>query len=148
MTLDWVLLLLRVVSALLLGGVLFVLFLALWRDYHHIASNVEARRRSYGRLIALRELDGQTVVTGDTYPLLALTSLGRAPTNTIPISDTFASSEHALVALRDGQWWLEDRNSRNGTLLNDIPVTAPVVLTQGDVIGIGQAKFRVEFEPV
>lgn len=148
MTTEWVLLLLRAVSGLLLGGVLLVLFLAMWRDYLHVASGVEARRRSYGKLIALRVLDGQTVVTGETYPLLSLTSLGRAPTNTVPISDTFASSEHALVALRDGQWWLEDRSSRNGTLLNDLPVTAPVVLTQGDVIGIGQVRFRVELEPL
>ncbi len=146
MTTEGVLLLLRIVSGLLLAGVLLVLFAALWRDYHHVASGVEARRRSYGKLVALRELDGQIVVTGETYPLLSLTSLGRAPTNTVPISDSFASSEHALVALRDGQWWLEDRNSRNGTMLNDLPLTAPVVLTEGDVIGIGQAKFRLELE--
>ncbi|MBI5666569.1 MAG: FHA domain-containing protein [Chloroflexi bacterium] len=147
MSTDVILLLLRIVSGLLLAAVLVVLFLALWRDYSHVASGVAARRRSYGRLVALRELDGHTVATGETYPLLAITSLGRAPTNTVPISDSFASSEHALVAMRDGQWWLEDRNSRNGTMLNDMPVTAPVVLTEGDVIGIGQARFRVELEP-
>ena len=87
------------------------------------------------------------VVTGETYPLLPLTSLGRSPTNTVPINDSFASSEHALVAFRNGQWWLEDRRSRNGTLLNDMPVTQPVVITDGDIIGIGKIKFRLELEP-
>lgn len=146
MSIELILLLLRILSGLLLAGILVVLFLAMWRDYSRVASNVEARRRYYGKLVALRELDGHVVATGETYPMLALTSLGRAPTNTVPIGDSFASSEHALVALRDGQWWLEDRNSRNGTTLNDLPVTAPMVLTQGDIIGIGQAKFRVELE--
>ena len=37
------------------------------------------------------------------------------------ISDPYASGEHSLVAWRSGQWWLEDRDSRNGTLLNAFP---------------------------
>lgn len=86
------------------------------------------------------------MLTGEDYPLLPLTSLGRSPTNTIPINDTFASSEHALVAMRNGQWWIEDRKSRNGTLLNDLPVTEPIVITHGDIIGIGTMKFRLELE--
>jgi len=87
------------------------------------------------------------MATGEEYPLLSLTSLGRAPTNTISINDTFASSEHALLAMRNGQWWIEDRRSRNGTLLNDIPVTEPMVIIHGDIIGIGSIKFRLELEP-
>ncbi|NWG15946.1 MAG: FHA domain-containing protein [Chloroflexi bacterium] len=146
MTTEIILLLLRCLSGLLLVGLLVVLFLAMWHDFNSVAKVVETRRRTYGRLVAMREVDGHEVMTGETYPLLALTSLGRAPTNTIPISDHFASGEHALLAMRDGQWWLEDRNSRNGTTLNDVPVTEPVVIMQGDVIGIGQMKFRFELE--
>lgn len=96
--------------------------------------------------MVLREIDGRLMLTGETYPLLPLTSLGRSPTNTIPISDSFASSEHALVAMRNGQWWIEDRKSRNGTLLNDLPVTEATVITHGDVISIGNMKFRLELE--
>lgn len=146
MTTEIILLLLRCLSGLLLTGVLVVLFLAMWRDFRSAAGVIETRRRTYGRLVVIREVDGHEVVTGETHPLLALTSLGRSPTNTVPINDHFVSSEHALVAMRGGQWWLEDRNSRNGTTLNDLPVTEPVVITQGDVIGIGQMKFRLELE--
>jgi len=145
-TTDLILLLLRFISGLLLLGVLLTLFLILWREYRSTLVQVEARRRSYGQLVALREIDGRLMLTGEDYPLLPLTSLGRSPTNTIPISDTFASSEHALVAMRNGQWWLEDRNSRNGTLLNDLPVTEPMVITHGDIISIGNLKFRLELE--
>ncbi|MEZ4516382.1 MAG: FHA domain-containing protein [Chloroflexota bacterium] len=34
--------------------------------------------------------------------------------------------------------------SRNGTLLNDVRLTAETVVTTGDVITIGRAKFRLE----
>lgn len=143
---DAFLLLLRLISGLLLIGLLIALFFILWREYRSTATHVAAQRRSYGQLIVLREIDGRLMMTGEAYPLLPLTSLGRSPTNSIPIDDTFASGEHALVAMRGGQWWLEDRQSRNGTLLNDIPVIEPMVITHGDIIAIGQIKFRVELE--
>ena len=56
---------------------------------------------------------------GAEFPLLAITSLGRAPTNTATLPDETTSLEHALIHLREGQWWLEDLDSRNGTRLND-----------------------------
>jgi hypothetical protein len=146
-TTDLILLLLRFVSGLLLIGVLLTLFLIMWREYRSMSVQIESRRRSYGQLVVLREIDGRLMVTGENFPLLPLTSMGRAPTNTIPINDNFASSEHALVAMRNGQWWVEDRKSRNGTLLNDLPVTEPMVVMHGDIIGIGNVKFRLELEP-
>jgi hypothetical protein len=145
-TTELVLLLLRFISGSLLMALLLALFLVMWREYRSTSVQVEARRRSYGQLVVLREIDGRLMMTGENFPLLPLTSLGRAPTNTIPINDTFASSEHALVAMRNGQWWIEDRKSRNGTLLNDLPVTESMVITHGDIIGIGNMKFRLELE--
>jgi hypothetical protein len=143
---ELVLLLLRFVSGLLLIVLLCSLFVVMWREYRSVAGQIESQRRSYGQLIVMRELDGQLMLTGESFPLLPLTSLGRAPTNTIPLNDNFASSEHALIAMRNGQWWIEDRQSRNGTLLNDIPVTEPMVITHGDVISIGSIKFRLDLE--
>lgn len=146
MSTEIALFVLRLVSGVLLLVMLFAIFIVLWRDYHSAARGVESIRRSYGRLVVMREIDGHTMRTGETYPLLPLTSFGRAPTNSIRIEDNFASGEHALLAMRNGQWWLEDRNSRNGTMLNGVPVNQPVVVTDGDVIGIGSAHFRLELE--
>lgn len=143
---DVVLFLLRVVSAGLLLGLLAALMVIIWRDYLGAVSEVQAGRRVYGQLVTLREIDGSMMVTGEVHPLLPVTSLGRAPTNTIVINDTFASSEHAVVFLRGGQWWLEDRRSRNGTTLNGLPVSQPVVVTNADIVGIGQRYFRLEFD--
>lgn len=118
----------------------------MWRDYKSVADKVESSRRVYGQIIQLDTQDGQPLAASVSYPLLALTTMGRSPTNTIPIDDTFASSEHANIVLRNGQWWLEDRHSRNGTMLNGIPVNQPVIITDGDIIGIGRVRLRVEIE--
>ena len=146
MTADLALLLLRFLSAALLLLLLLVIFMAVWRDYRATTSSMIATRRSHGQLVAMRELNGQYVLTGATYPLLPLTSLGRAPTNTILVDDHFASNEHALLAMRNGQWWLEDRQSRNGTTLNELVVRQPIIITDGDIIGIGNMRYRLELE--
>jgi hypothetical protein len=121
----------------------------LWRNYQHsTGANLDTARseRVYGTLVILQEIDGHLMVTGESYPLLPTTTLGRSPGNAVRIADTFASSEHAVVTLRDEQWWLEDRHSRNGTTLNDLPVTQAMVITHGDIIGIGSVKLRVDLQ--
>ncbi len=143
MSAEAVLLLLRVVSGGLLLSLLLAILTALWRDYRRMAAELEASQRSYGQLVEMRELDGDYVFTGQIFPLLPLTSLGRAPTNTVTVNDSFASSEHALVAMRDGQWWLEDRQSHNGTTINEIPISQAVVIADGDIIGIGTVRYRI-----
>jgi len=140
---ELILLLLRIVSGLLLLTILFAIFRILWRDFQQTTRAMDRQKRSYGSLIVMQEIDGAYLLTGEVYPLLPITSLGRSPTNTIPINDTFASSEHALITLRERQWWLEDRNSRNGTLLNGRQVTQPVVITHDDIIGIGHISLRI-----
>ena len=146
MSTELTLFLLRLISGTLLIAVLALLFFVMWRDYRSVVVQVEASRRAYGRLVELREIDDAFTPTGQTYPLLPLTSLGRSPTNTIPINDDYASGEHALVALRSGQWWLEDRQSRNGTMINGMPITQPVIITDGDIIAVGSISFRLELE--
>src|SRR5690606_33790229 len=130
----------------LLFALLLALFYVMWRDYHSAAREAEASKRTYGRIVVMHELDGTYSLTGDTYPLLPVTTMGRSPTNTIRIDDNFASGEHAVMMLRNGQWWLEDRHSRNGTMLNGMPVTQPVIVTDGDVVGVGHLHFRLELE--
>lgn len=146
MTIDLVLFALRILAGVALLTFLLALFVLLWRDYRATLRQNRAHRRSYGRLVALARVDDLIAPTGEAHPLLPLTTLGRAPTNTIIIADHFASSEHALVSLNEGQWWLEDRKSRNGTQLNGEVIDTPVIVTDGDVISIGHASYRLELD--
>jgi hypothetical protein len=146
MSIEIILLLLRILSGGILLTLLALLLVFMWRDYRGAVTGIEASRRVYGQLVAMQEVGGKLIVTGEAYPLLQLTSLGRSPTNAIIVDDTYASSDHALIALRDGQWWLEDRKSRNGTLLNETLLSQPAIVTDGDIIGIGRLRFRLELE--
>jgi len=145
-TLETTLFILRLLSGIVLLGVVLVLFRMVWREYEASARQADQVRRVYGQLVALASIDNQLIPTGANYPLLPITSIGRSPTNTVVIDNAFASSEHAVIALRHGQWWLEDRNSRNGTQLNNEPVTLSTIVTGGDIVGIGTHYFQIVLE--
>lgn len=145
MTPALVMLVVRILLALALYAFLGALVWMLWRDVRAAGQVGAARARPLGRLVIL-ETSLPGVALGATFPLLPITSLGRAPTNTVPLPDDTASLEHALLHLRDGQWWLEDLDSRNGTRLNDTPLTAPAPMMAGDVVGVGRTKLKLELE--
>jgi FHA domain-containing protein len=136
---------LRIGLAVLLYSFLAALFWMLWQDVRAAARESATRARRLGRLVVLDSpLPG--LAAGTTFPLLPVTSLGRAPTNTAPLPDDTASLEHALLHLHDGQWWLEDLDSRNGTRLNSQKIAQPTPIVPGDVIGVGRVKLKIEFE--
>ncbi|MBK9122352.1 MAG: FHA domain-containing protein [Chloroflexi bacterium] len=135
---------LRVASAVLIVVFACVVGWLLVRELRAAAAEHQVQRRSFGHLVVMFEVDSKMVPTGKRFPLLPTTSLGRSPTNTIPVDDNFASSVHATITRRSDQWWLEDRRSRNGTTLNGIPVEKPAIVTHGDVVGIGKMRYMIE----
>jgi hypothetical protein len=144
-TTEVLLFVLRIASGMMLLGFVLAVFLAIRRDTRLAAAQVAAQSQGHGRLIVM-DSGGLSITADTTYPLLPVTTIGRAPTNAIQLPDSFASTHHALLALRSGQWWLEDRESRNGTLLNGQILTGPTVVSAGDVIGIGRIELKVELD--
>jgi len=139
--LDWVLLALRFLLAALLYAFLAAVVWILWRDLRRAAQ--EERPRPSGRLVVVEA--GETdLEVGTAFPLQEVNSLGRSPANQIPLADPYVSAHHALLAWRDGRWWLEDLGSRNGTTLNGEPVTRPIIVGVGDLIGVGRVVLRLE----
>ncbi len=140
-----VLFVLRLLLALLLYGFLAAFLWMLWQDVRTAAKINLARSRRMGRLVVI-ESPLAALAPGASLPLLPITSLGRAATNTAPIPDDAISLEHALLHLREGQWWLEDLDSHNGTSLNDAPITEPALVAPGDIISLGHVKLKMELE--
>jgi hypothetical protein len=137
------LLLLRVLSALILLGFLGAIAWLVYRDLQRTATVTVEKLRAQGHLRVLAS-DSTTAHAGTIFPLLPVTRIGRAEYNTIVLEDAFASAEHALITRREKQWWLEDLNSRNGTLLNDLLIDEAAVVSTGDVITIGSVQLRIE----
>jgi hypothetical protein len=143
MTPTVVLFVLRLLSALLLLGFLSVLVWFIYQDLRAVATAVAAQDRIQGRLRVVASTGGKLAV--DTlYPVLPVTSIGRANSNTIVLDDGYVSGEHVLLTLRGGNWWAQDLGSRNGTLLNALPLAEPTVVSTGDLLTIGNTQLRLE----
>jgi hypothetical protein len=54
------------------------------------------------------------------------------------VDDTYASNVHARVFLRDGDLWIEDLGSTNGTLVNGESAAAAQRLHKGDRVQVGR----------
>jgi hypothetical protein len=147
MSLNLLVFVLRIGSAALLYLFLIGAVFVMWRDWRATAMQSERRRaaarRTFGQLVVL-QTGKCNLVQGDVFPIGVVTRLGRAATNSLVIEDAFASAEHARLSFRNGRWWLEDLDSRNGTLLNQDRLNAPAIVTTGDVIGIGEVRLRID----
>ena len=68
--------------------------------------------------------------------------LGRSGKCHVQLADTYASQVHARVFRRNGQFYLEDMGSTNGTYLNSHKVTGPTPVSRGDRARIGRTELE------
>ena len=59
----------------------------------------------------------------------------------LSLADRQVSRKHARLEKYDGQWFIEDLGSTNGTLVNGHQLTEPVTLAPGDRVRVGQTEF-------
>jgi hypothetical protein len=81
--------------------------------------------------------------TGKSYPVPRALVLGREKGADIQVGDIAASREHCKVFSQDGDWFVIDLNSRNGTKVNGQKVSR-WRLAHGDLITIGQTAIRFD----
>jgi hypothetical protein len=83
---------------------------------------------------------------GDSIELpLGETVIGRDVGCTLRFNDPSVSRRHLRFVRREGEVFLEDLKSSNGTMLNNRIITAPIRVRNGDVIKVGSREliFRV-----
>ena len=96
-----------------------------------------------GRLIVVAAPQGEPPA-GSSFPLDAVTTLGRDVNNSIVVDDPFASSDHAVLTFRGRAWYVEDLESTNGTYVNGVPVERVAPLGFGDELQVGEVRFRLD----
>lgn len=57
--------------------------------------------------------------------------------------DSAASRQHAKVSYADGDYWIEDLGSTNGTWVNRHRIRRRVELHRGDIVEIGEHRFEI-----
>lgn len=134
---------LRLGGAAILLAFLSLIFWFLYRDLQQARLATAGQPGNLGRLRILANPTNDPPVNA-VVDLAPLTTIGRYNRNSIVLRDAYVSGEHALLAWRDSQWWLEDMGSRNGTQLNDVRLTDPAIISAGDVITIGDVRFKLE----
>lgn len=82
---------------------------------------------------------------GTTLPLAASPILiGRAASCTLVLDDDYSSSRHARIFPDNGQWYVEDLGSTNGTFVGRQRVADPVPVGIGSQIKIGQSILELQ----
>jgi tetratricopeptide (TPR) repeat protein len=66
--------------------------------------------------------------------------VGRSTDNPICIADTSVSRKHIMLRRAGNGWTVSDLGSGNGTLVNGEPIADETVLTNGDVITMGDTE--------
>jgi pSer/pThr/pTyr-binding forkhead associated (FHA) protein len=83
-------------------------------------------------------------VKGKEFALTSEVTVGRAGGCAVPLpDDTFVSQLHARVFRHDGDLFVEDLGSTNGTFVNGKKVSAPVSVRKGDRIQFGRTTMEV-----
>jgi pSer/pThr/pTyr-binding forkhead associated (FHA) protein len=72
-------------------------------------------------------------------------TIGRRPYNDVMLDDLTVSGEHAVLHTANGESTIHDLHSRNGTLVNGVPVTQRT-LVDGDRIEIGIYRLHYVLE--
>ena len=144
----------EVTFALLLWGVriafLVLLYLFLIRAFRALHRSlaeervaVSARATGLAALVVTASHRGGPRV-GERIPLRAVSGIGRDAGNDVVLNDEAASAEHAVVSFAEGEWWIEDAGSTNGTLVNGSRIWDKERLQYGDLIQVGRIALRLE----
>jgi len=77
----------------------------------------------------------------EVYSLDKDTTIGRGNQNNIIIKDPYISKKHLKIVKDEGDYYLEDLESANGTFVNGDKIMDVVKLRNGDRIRLGQVEF-------
>jgi pSer/pThr/pTyr-binding forkhead associated (FHA) protein len=135
------LLVLRIIIAISLFAFLTFMLISLWQDLKSRAQLRLTMPMAHLLTISSESLE-------PAYQLGEVNLLGRANDNTLTLPETTVSAYHARISFRQGTWWLEDLGSRNGTIINDIPVVEPTIVIFGDEIHLGSVIVQFCAGPV
>jgi pSer/pThr/pTyr-binding forkhead associated (FHA) protein len=137
-----ILLILRAAMTLALYAFLGWTILLMWRALKQQAFFISGRK-----IVPLTLELGTAAASPHTFHFTTGDVLvGRDPDCECALTDETISARHVRFSYHHNQWWVEDLGSRNGTLLNGVPLATPTVVVNSDVVKCGQTSLRVHIQ--
>jgi len=130
------LLIFRIIEAILIYaffiGVLFLLYKSIKNEL------AIAQEKKVGA--SFKRLGSKDEATRKQIFQKQIITIGRSNDCDVFIDNPTVSNLHAKISYNQGKWWLEDTNSTNGTMLNDLLIDQPTVLIDLDEITVGDQR--------
>ena len=79
---------------------------------------------------------------GQRLDIEPITTIGRAPTNTIVLDSKYVSVVHVRIIYRDRSLWVEDAGATNKAKLDGQDVTQPVPVRPDNILQVGDVRLR------
>src|SRR6266567_1910242 len=136
------LLILRLLFIVLLYLFLMQVVLAIRSDLKRAARVNPDEAPVVGHLIVV-DSGPSSLLPGTRFNLEPKTTIGRAPTSTIRLTDNFISSAHTSIENRHGTWYVRDIGSMYGTYVNNQPAREALPARTGDIVKIGYISFKL-----
>ena len=74
-------------------------------------------------------------------------TIGRSDSCTLSLKeDNALSGKHCSVIYREGQVFIRDDGSTNGTFANGVPIVGELQINQDDILLIGSNEYRISWE--
>jgi hypothetical protein len=136
-----ILLVLRLLMVLALYTFIGWAFLLIWGDIRQQGDLL--LKHQIPSIKLMRQDQGDPRSYSGTLPEIIV---GRDPACDFVLDDPTVSARHARLSHHHIQWWIEDLGSTNGTFLNQVRVTTPLVIISDDELCFGQIKVLISIE--
>ena len=135
---------LLIMKIAIIGVVYIIIFVALRIMYKDIKSGgkKKVKKNPFG-LEIIKPGKNSNLKSGGVIPIRNSISIGRKDDNTVILTDEYVSGHHARIYIKNTDYFLEDRNSTNGTKLNSNKLIGKSLIKRGDIIQIGTSEFKV-----
>jgi hypothetical protein len=130
---------LRLLAAILLYAFVGWSFYLMWRMLKSQTDFLSSKKIPALSILLPSIINEITIVTFEQPELI----VGRDRDCEIHLDDSAVSARHARFSFHHGHWWVEDSGSKNGTTLNENPLTVPTIVTNGDTISCGNTVLTI-----
>lgn len=129
---------------LFIFGVIRLIYLDVKKMSRFENNSVNANGVETAGLKPIKSKNNTKLALKNRYMIYGEAVIGRSKSCDIVFPESYVSSQHVRIWYEDGEWYLEDLGSRNGTVINGQRIRRAVMLDPQDEIEIGDLHFLFE----